>query len=202
MKSHTLGWTPRILQAYLHQLVQRLHQAGRTAQTDNRHDRVRRRLVALLAQAVHTDIEPSDMRRRRSLSAELPPKVARDLVRAYREFPVQDRAGMVAIVADDLSSADQVDLKLKMNSLSVALGSKLTLDAESARSRLLAAQHSLRNVLTPLYIPLLQAMLRERGGLQTVMVIRGDALDAARCTPVAGRGRANTFTVSFFGRHA
>jgi Malonyl-CoA decarboxylase C-terminal domain len=181
MKSTTtLGWTSRVLQAYLHQLVERIGPLARTTHVDPRHDRVRRRIMALLTRMVHGEVEQPAMRRPIPLSSELPPRIARDLISVYRELPVHERAGMVAIAADDLSSAEPVELKAKIELLSAAMDAAVrTPDQDTVRSRLLSGQHSLRNALIPPYFPLLEAMLREPGGLETVVLLRGDALHAA-----------------------
>jgi hypothetical protein len=50
---------------------------------------------------------------------------------------------------------------------------------ETVRSRLLTGQHNLRHALMQLYVPLLEAMLREPGSLETIVIKRGDVLHAA-----------------------
>jgi hypothetical protein len=151
MKPTTLGLTSRVLQAYLHQLVERRAPLARPTHVDPRHDRVRRRLMALLTRSVHGEHEQPAMRRPRPLTSELPPKIARDLIRVYRELPVHERARMAAIAAVDLSSAEPVQLKAKIESLSAAMdAAERSPGQETVRFRMVTGQHNnLRHALMP-----------------------------------------------------
>lgn len=209
------GWAPRVLHAYLETLRLRLSPANSEAMLPSvarRHQRIRDRLVSIFSdhtsrqdpasrttEDLHNSLERVSMATALRAQIAVPPAVAVALMTEYGALSKQERTGLLALVADDLSTADRSVLRGHAQALIDAIdaeesekrrtGSVNSAERKSAaasnacsraEARLLATQATMRRAVEPLYMPLLTALARQSGGLRTLMAMREDVQDGLK----------------------